>query len=236
MSRKTLIATAYILAAALSVLTVAAHWQGWLPVPLDTTDLLAFVTGLWSVWLAARNNPWNWPVGVANAAFFVALFWSARLYFDMGLNVFYVVSGLWGWWIWLFGGANRTEKPIESAQRPELVGVAVGGVILTFAMWHGGILIDDAAPAIDAVTTALSIVAQWLLMRRLIENWYFWIAADLIYVPLYLSRGLPLTAALYALFPIVCWRGIVEWRAIRESQRQPAVSRLEGVVAVEATR
>jgi nicotinamide mononucleotide transporter len=211
---------AYLLAAIFSVLLVLAHRKGWLPVPLDTTELLAFVTGAWGVWLVVRNNPWNWPIGVANSAFFVALFWEARLFFDMGLNVFYVASGLWGWWIWQYGGERRTEKPIGSVGAREALAMVGAGLLLTLVMWHGGILIEDAAPFLDALTTGLSVVAQWLLMRRLIESWYAWIAVDdLIYVPLYLSRGLPLTAVLYALFLLLCLRGLVEWRATVRRQR-----------------
>lgn len=212
------IVEAYVAATVLSVLVVVAQWQGWLHVPLETTEVLAFVTGAWGVWLAARNNPWNWPIGVANSLFFVVLFWGARLYFDMGLNVFYAVSGLWGWWIWLFGGVRRSDKPIGDVALREAAILAVAGVGFTAAMWHGGILLEDAAPALDAITTGLSLVAQWLLMRRLIQHWYVWIAADLIYIPLYFWRGLPLTAILYAIFLGICLRGLIEWRAIQRQQ------------------
>ena len=73
----------YAVAALASVLLVVAAWQQWLALPLDRTEVLAFVTGAWTVWYAARNNPWTWPIGVANSATFVALFWASRLYFDM---------------------------------------------------------------------------------------------------------------------------------------------------------
>jgi nicotinamide mononucleotide transporter len=204
----------YALAAALSLLVVLAQWLGRLGLPLDTAEVVAFVSGGWTVWLAARNNPWTWPIGVVNSLFFVALFWDATLYFDSALNAFYVLSGLWGWWIWLFGGARRTERPIGRVGRREAGALAVVGVAAALAMWRGGLLLGGAAPALDAVTTALSLVAQWLMMRRLYEHWYVWIAADLLYVPLYLSRGLPLTAVLYAIFLLMCLRGLVEWRAL----------------------
>lgn len=220
----------YVLAALLSVVVVGSHWFGQLPVPLDTTELLAFVTGAWTVWLAARNNPWNWPIGVANAALFVVLFWGARLYFDMSLNVFYVLSGLWGWWAWLYGGSGRTEKPIGSVGVMEAAVVVCAGAVLTALMWHGGILLSGAAPALDAITTGLSVVAQWLLMRRLIQNWYVWMLADLIYIPMYLSRGLPLTAVLYGIFLLMCLRGLVEWRRIASRQ---AVAMPVGLPAVQ---
>ena len=204
-----------------SVGLVVASWQSWLMLPLDRTEVLAFVTGAWSVWLAARNNVWTWPIGVLNSAFFVVLFWDARLFFDMGLNVFYVLSGLWGWWVWAFGAERRTPQPICSVGRREggLVLMAVLG--LSLGMWQGGLFIDDAAPLLDALTTALSIGAQWLLMRRLLDNWYLWIAADVIYIPLYAYKGLPLTAVLYVIFLLMCLRGLAEWRAILQRRRSP---------------
>lgn len=208
----------YGVAALFSVLVVGGHWLGQLPVPLDTLELLAFVTGAWSVWLAARNNPWTWPIGVANSALFVVVFVGARLYFDMSLNVFYVLSGLWGWWAWMYGGAARSEKPITSVRPAEFLAVLSVGAALTALMWHGGVLLNGASPALDAITTGLSVVAQWLLMRRQIETWYVWIAADLVYIPMYFSRDLPLTAVLYAIFLLMCLRGLVEWRAIAGRQ------------------
>ena len=214
----------YAGAGLLSAAVVVAQWHGWLRLPLDTTELLAFVSGAWTVWLTTRNNPWTWPIGVLNSAIFVALFWGARLYFDMALNGFYVVSGLWGWWVWLFGGAMRTSKPVGRVGRREATAVLAVGALLTILMWRGGLLINDAAPFLDAVTTGLSIVAQWLLMRRMIEHWYAWIAADLLYVPLYLSRDLPLTAALYALFLLMCLRGLIAWRVIFEQQAAAATA------------
>jgi nicotinamide mononucleotide transporter len=218
--RRLALVAAYALAAVASLALILAAWQDWLVLPLNQTEVLAFVTGAWSVWFAARNNAWTWPIGVLNSAFFVVLFWESRLCFDMSLNVFYVVTSLWGWWVWLFGGERHTEKPVERVSRREIVAVCLAGLLLTAAMWHGGLLIDDAAPFLDALTTGLSVIAQWLLMRRLIEHWYFWIAADLVYVPLYVWRDLPLTAVLYAIFLLMCLRGLVEWRAILRRQAE----------------
>ena len=202
----------YALAAVLSAALVAAAWQAWVSLPLNRVEVLAFVTGAWTVWLAARNNALNWPIGVLNSAFFVALFWEVRLYFDMSLNVFYVGSGLWGWWLWSLGGRGRVGKPISRIRRPEGLALAVVLPTITLAMWLGGVHIEDASPFLDALTTALSIGAQWLMMRRVLEHWYLWIAADVLYLPLYLSRGLPLTALLYGIFLLMCLRGVVEWR------------------------
>lgn len=218
----------YALGGACSAILVVAAWQEWVRLPLDRTEVLAFVSGAWTVWLTARNNVWTWPIGVLNSAIFVVLFWQARLYFDMGLNVFYVISGLWGWSIWAFGGAHRSPKPIAHVDAREALLLGLVGAALTGAMWRGGLIIDDAAPFLDALTTGLSVVAQWLLMKRLIEHWYVWIAADLLYVPLYLSRDLPLTAVLYGVFLLMCLRGLAEWRAILRRHAAAAESERRG--------
>jgi nicotinamide mononucleotide transporter len=212
----------YALAAVLSAALIVASWQDWVSLPLNPTEVLAFVTGAWTVWLAARNNVWNWPIGVLNSAFFVVLFWEARLFFDTGLNVFYVLSGLWGWWVWAFSGQRHQGKPITRVSLREAGLLAVVLVVFTLAMWRGGVHIEDSAPFLDALTTGLSVGAQWLMMRRFIEHWALWIAADVIYVPLYLSKGLPLTGFLYVIFFLMCLRGVVEWRATLRRQGQEA--------------
>ena len=107
-------------------------------VPCTTLNFLGIA---WSVWLAARNNIWTWPIGLANSVFFVVLFWDARLFFDMSLNVFYVVTGLWGWGVWAIGGERRTQKPIQHIERREAL-LVLGAVIgVTLGMWQTGVFI-----------------------------------------------------------------------------------------------
>jgi nicotinamide mononucleotide transporter len=217
-----LCARLYVLGALVSIALVYMAWQEWIILPLDKTEVLAFVTGAWSVWFAARNNVWTWPIGIANSAFFVLLFWDARLFFDMSLNVFYVLTGLWGWGVWSFGGQHFARKPITRIERGSAVLVLAVGVGLTLGMWRAGVFIDDAAPFLDALTTALSMGAQWLLMRRSLENWYLWIAADVVYIPLYVYKALPLTAVLYGLFLLMCCLGVAEWRLTISRQDRAA--------------
>ena len=195
---------------AVTALLLAASWFKWLP--LDFTEALGFATGAVCVWLVTKGNIWNWPVGLANNLFFAVLFWKARLFADFGLQGVYLILGFYGWWKWLRGGENQTRLAISRSSRSEWIVIAVFLVLGTWGLRELLHAVNGAAPLWDALTTALSLVAQYLLCRKRIENWFFWIAADVIYVPLYLSKQLPLTALLYGGFLVLCVIGWRRWR------------------------
>jgi nicotinamide mononucleotide transporter len=169
----------------------------------------------------------NFPVGLANDAFFLLLFLAAGLYADSGLQVVYFAFGAVGWWQWLHGGANRTRLETTRASARELLVLAA---LVAAATWGLTVLlerVDDIAPFWDALTTALSLAAQWLLNTRRIQNWYFWIAADVVYVPLYGVKHLWLTGVVYALFLVLCFRGLHEWRAVLPAKPLSRRDRIE---------
>ena len=195
---------------ALCAALLLCSWRKWLP--LDLTEALGFATGAACVWLVTRGNIWNWPIGLANNVFFAVLFWRARLFADFGLQGVYFALGVWGWWEWLHGGANHSRLTVSRTRRAEWIGIAL---FLTFGTWGLRellIVVNGAAPFWDALTTTLCLAAQYLLCRKRIENWWLWIAADVIYVPLYLSKQLPLTAILYAGFIGLCIVGLIRWK------------------------
>jgi nicotinamide mononucleotide transporter len=178
----------------------------------SVAELLGFVTGAASVWLTVLARISNFPVGIANSAFFLVLFASARLFADSGLQVVYIVLGFAGWWQWLRGGPERSRLIVARAGWPLLAGCAVFVVLGT---WGLTVLLDaahDIAPFWDALTTAVSLAAQFLLNCKRIENWAFWIAADVVYVPLYVVKRLDLTAIVYVLFLGMCFAGVRAWR------------------------
>jgi nicotinamide mononucleotide transporter len=196
--------------AALSAALLFASWRGL--VPYSLTEALGFVTGAACVYLVVRQSVWNFPLGIANNIFFLILFAGARLYGDAGLQLIYVALGVRGWHQWLRGGEHRTPLKVSSASPRTLAGaalfVAAGTALMVVALR----MMKGAAPALDAFTTVLSLAAQYLLNRKLIENWYLWMTADVVYVYLYVSRGLHLTAVLYAVFLCLCVAGLVSWR------------------------
>lgn len=194
---------------AVSVLVLlASYWAWW---AINVTEAWGFVTGGICVWLVVREHLWNWPIGLANNVFFFALFLQGRLFADMGLQVVYFGLGVYGWLNWLFGGENATVLKISRTTRNEWLVLVAAIPLGTWGLREILIAGNGAAPFWDSLTTVLSLAAQYMLCRKRIENWFFWIAADIIYVPLYLSRHLPLTAVLYAVFLAMCLVGLREW-------------------------
>jgi nicotinamide mononucleotide transporter len=180
--------------------------------PTSWAELFGFISGAVCVWLVARANIWNWPVGIINAVFFFLLFGTAGLYADAGLQIVYVVLGVYGWWAWTHGGPKSDRLPISRITGNQWVALAAIGVAATGTLT---LLLDAATPStvpfFDAVTTVLSLLATWGQARKKLEAWWLWIAADVIYVPLYLYKGLTLTAILYVGFAALCVYGLTVW-------------------------
>jgi len=184
----------------------------WKLLPLDTVEAFGFSTGAICVWLVTKGNIWSWPIGLANNIFFGILFWNARLFADFGLQGVYFILGLYGWWAWLRGGENHSAMLVSRARKYEWLGMILFLVIGTWLLRELLIFVNGAAPFWDALTTTLCLCAQYLLCLKRVENWYFWIVADIIYIPLYFSRDLPLTGILYAGFLVLCLIGLSRWR------------------------
>ncbi|MEE6258826.1 nicotinamide riboside transporter PnuC [Plantactinospora sonchi] len=182
--------------------------------PTSWAELLGFATGLLCVFLVVRQHIANWPVGIANVLLLMVVFWSAGLYADAGLQIVYVLLGAYGWWHWMFGGADRSPLRVRRTTPTEWLGLAVAGVVLTGVLWF---FLDrftgSTVPLPDALTTALSLMATYGQARKLVESWWLWITVDLIYIPLYGYKDLWLTAILYLAFLALCLLGLRAWRA-----------------------
>jgi len=179
--------------------------------PMGITEVLGFVTGAWSVWLTVKENVWNWPIGIANSAFYVIVFAQARLFADSTLNGLYIGLGFLGWYWWLRGGANRTVLRVGRINLITAGILLVLGLAGTVGMTRFLSSVHDSAPFLDALTTVLSLIAEFMLARKLLENWYVWITADLIYIGLYSYRSLYLTSVLYGIFLAMCIAGWLRW-------------------------
>ena len=180
---------------------------------MNPWEVAGVLFGIVSVALIVRENVWGWPTGLVNVLLFVVVFWQVRLYADMGLQVVYAVLCLYGWWAWLRGGRGSGKLEVGRAPRRLLVARGLGGVTLAAVL--GAALhrhTDAALPFWDASTSSFSLVAQAMQARKWLENWWVWIAVDMVYVGIYLAKHLYLTALLYAVFLGLAVQGAIRWR------------------------
>jgi len=180
---------------------------------MNPIEIVAAVFGVVSVFLSVRQNIWSWPTAIINVGLYIIVFFESKLYADTGLQVVYVVLNAYGWYHWLYGGKNRTELPVSTT--PARLGALLGMLVLTGTAVIGTFLsrqTDAALPYVDAFTTSTSLVAQWMMTRKLLENWIIWVAVDVIYIGMYIYKSLYVTAVLYLIFLILSALGYVQWR------------------------
>ncbi|MEV0040166.1 nicotinamide riboside transporter PnuC [Streptomyces sp. NPDC050804] len=194
-----------------------------LDTPVSWTEVLGFGSGALCVWLVARQHLANWPIGIANNVFFIMLFTQAGLYADAGLQVVFITLAAYGWWTWTHGGGPGSSLPVRRTTRTEwnrlLAAGAVGTLGLTLLL---GRATDSTVPFWDALTTALSLMATYGQCRKRLESWWLWIAADLVYIPLYAHKDLYLTSLLYLGFLALCVAGLRNWsRDLAEGPPRP---------------
>jgi len=195
---------------------------------MDWMEILGFVTGAICVWLAAKENIWNWPIGIANNIFYLIVFWRAGLYADSVLQVFYFSVSVYGWWKWARGGPAHRELAATRSSGKTMVLLTAVGAVAAVALY--GMLrryTNSTVPAGDAITTALSLTAQYMLGRKWLENWVVWIAADIIYIGLYSYKHLYVTAVLYAIFIAMCVVGYRGWKRGMDVPSLPAGAVIE---------
>lgn len=187
----------------------------------SAVELVAVAFGLLSVYLSTRQHIIAWPTAIVNVAIFFFLFWKARLYADAVLQLFYLVLSVYGWYEWLYGGERHTPLRVSRALR--IHWLVLVPLFLVGGLGLGALLdryTDSPVPFFDALLTSGSLAAQWMMTRKLLENWIIWIVADLVYVPVFIQRGLPFTAVQYAVFLVLAvmgWRG---WRQSLHSRLQ----------------
>lgn len=188
------------------------------------TEILGFATGLACVALSARRNVWNFPIGIANNLVFLVIFGSAGLYALAGLQLVYLGFAVHGWLHWARGVEKERFYVARTPARtwPWLVAAGVVGAVALW--WALSTFTDSALPLADAATTAGSLVAQYLLNRKRIENWYVWIVVDVAFVGLALATGLWITAVLYVVFIALCVYGLVSWRRIERDNATAATA------------
>jgi len=176
-------------------------------------EILGFVTGAICVYLNTRQNVLGWFFGIINAVLYAAVFWQVRLYADMGLQGYYFVTSIYGWWMWKFGGKSHDGVRVTSTP---LKLYAVFGAIFIIVTFSWGFLLGHFTNAsltyADSALTVASLIGQWMMARKYLENWIVWILADACYVVMYFYKDLHLTAILYAVFLALAVMGYFQWK------------------------
>jgi nicotinamide mononucleotide transporter len=176
-------------------------------------EAIAVITGLLSVWFAKKENILVYPTGIVSVLIYVYLCFHVKLYADMAINAFYFVMSVYGWHKWSMKMPDSRVRPITHASRNEwiigIAGTAISFIILYFVLKN---YTDSNVPVWDALTTAIFIIGMWLMAFKKIENWLFWIAGDLMCIPLFISKGLALTGFQYSVFLLLAVSGYVEWK------------------------
>jgi nicotinamide mononucleotide transporter len=185
--------------------------------PSAALEALANLLNAASIWLAGRNSIHTWWTGTAGCALFACVFFDARLYADVTLQVFFIGSSVVGYLRWR-RGASSSERPIARTKLAHTLGLAA--ITLLAAAAYAAILrryTNAALPFADSLVLGFSVLGQLLLVARRIENWWCWILVNSIAVPLYALRGLTLTAALYACFWVNAWVALRHWHKLQLS-------------------
>ena len=191
---------------------------------LTTTplELLSFVLSVITVALNIRQNHWAWLFAILSSAAYGVVFYGARLYGDMGLQIVFIVVSVWGWYQWLHGGTGKQALAVTQLDGRGWA-VAIAAWLFGFALLSTFLakFTNTDVPHIDGFLTAGSLVGQVLLSRKKVQNWHVWIMVDVLYVGLYLFKGLTLTAILYALFCVMAAAGLVAWRKAAQAGGKP---------------
>lgn len=176
-------------------------------------EWVAAILSAVSVYLSARENIWSWPLAIVSVTMYGFVFVDAGLYSDAGLQVFFCVISIYGWYEWLHGGPRHGRLHVSRAT--PRVWLLAGLFGLAFWLLLGSLtsrLQGVSLPFLDAGLTTVSVIAQIMMTRKILENWLLWILVDLVYVPMYVYKNLYPTAGLYAVFLVLAVLGFVQWR------------------------
>lgn len=183
-------------------------------------EWLGVFTGILCVWLAAKNNIYTWPIAIISVVVYMFIFFESKLYADTGLQVYFLIMNIYGWYYWSKSTNNpQATRPIVTIGQKEILLSIVGIFVFTFLL--GQLLYkntDASFPYLDSFCTACSLVAQIFLARKIIQNWLIWIFVDMIYVGMYISKDLYATAVMYALYVYIASVGYLDWKKLYREQ------------------
>jgi nicotinamide mononucleotide transporter len=193
--------------------------QSWL-------EICGFITGVLCVVLAAANKIWNWPIAIISVTIYIYIFFNASLYADMCLQVYFLGFNIYGWYFWSRKRATEVKIPVISATKKQVITAVIVVTVVTPIL--GFVLTQlknlsffkpASYPYLDSFLTTCSFVAQYFLAKKILQNWLIWIFVDIIYVGVYIFKGLDITAAMYAIYIPVAVYGYLDWNETVENRR-----------------
>ena len=205
-----------------TALTLLGYSMSWV-------ELLATMFSLACVWLAVKKNILNWPVAIIAILLSFLLFYQSALYADGFLQVYFLITSVYGWWYWNKKGKEMEELPVTLLNQKERI-YWVAGIIISWAMatylmmhlnpWMPQYFPQPAAyPIPDSFIMVASIAGQWLLAKKKLENWYCWIAVNCAAVIVYYLKDIKLFSLLYLALLLMAIMGIINWRKTMEAKR-----------------
>ncbi len=191
-------------------------------------ELLAVLLAIAYLLLALRENSLCWYCALASTAIYTALFWDVSLLMESALNVYYMAMAIYGWWQWRDKGIdsnlNAKKSTIEISRWPLQNHLLAWGLIAVLTVVSGSLLTNNttaALPYLDSFTTWASVLTTWMVTRKILENWLYWILIDSVSIVLYIDRGLYLTSLLFVAYVIIVIFGYFTWRE-RMAVNEPA--------------
>jgi len=181
---------------------------------IPAAEWLAVVLALGYLLLAVRQNPWCWVCAAASSAIYFVLFARAGLFMQSALQVFYIAMAVYGWYAWR-GGRDAQAAPLEvSTWTPTTHLMAIGAALLATAVngWLLAPVGGGATPYVDALVAWVSVLATWMVARKILENWLYWIVIDLVAAGLYWTQGFHATTVLFLVYVAIAVRGFQAWR------------------------
>lgn len=196
---------------------------------MQALEILGTIVGLAYLWLEYRASIYLWIASIIMPAIYLFVYYNAGLYADFGINIYYLVIAIYGWAAWKYGfrffGSNDKLKSEELpiSHTPTKIWLKIATIYAILQLVIAWILIrftDSSVPWADAFTTALSIIAMWMLARKYIEQWWVWLVVDITSAALYIYKDLYFTAALYALYALIVFFGYRKWKQLMIAENE----------------
>jgi nicotinamide mononucleotide transporter len=177
-------------------------------------ELFGTITGLLYIWFSIKHSLWLWPIGFLTSAAYIIVFYQSKLFADMALQVYYVFASIYGWVHWVYGkqkSGNTGKLRISKLKTYQWIVAIIACVVLTLAYYPLGVYFNASFPIWDGFVTAGSIVATWMLTRKIVEQWLFWVIIDGATIALLVAKERYLTVILMTVYTIMAILGYLKW-------------------------